>query len=229
MPFTSVTVRVTELEPVLEQLKLVVLRLRELILQLSLLPLSISPAVMVTEPVPSSCAVIFWQTAVGEVVSCTVTTEVQVEELALPSTTVRVTLLVPTLLQVKAVVLAVVPATEQLSQMPLSMSPAAMETLPLPSRCTVMFWHTAVGEVESVTTTDPLQVLEFPLTSTTVKVTVLLPRLEQVNADVLRLSELTLQLSEEPLSMSPVVMEALPLASRWTVRLLQDAVGEVVS
>ena len=158
-----------------------------------------------------------------------VTTETHVEELALPSTTVRVTLLVPTLLQVKAVVLAVVLATLQLSLLPLSISPAVMDVLPLASRCTVMFWHTAVGEVESVTTTDPLQVLELPLGSTTVKVTVLVPRLAQVKADVLRLSELTLQLSEEPLSMSPVVMEVLPLASRWTVRLLHTAVGEVVS
>ena len=133
LPLTSVTVRVTALEPVLEQVKLVVLRLVEATPQLSLLPLSISPAVIVALPLPSSETVTFWQTAIGEIVSWTVAAETRVEELPLPSLTVRVTLLLPTLLQLKDVVLALVLLTLQLSELPLSMSVAVMDALPLPS------------------------------------------------------------------------------------------------
>ena len=58
----------------------------------------------------------------------------------------------------------------------------------------------------------PLAVLL--LASARLRVTVLAPTSEQVNALTSRLLLLTAQLSEEPLSMSLVVMLALPLPSR---------------
>src|SRR6266540_7500138 len=73
LPFTSVTVSVTVFGPTLLQSKLVLSRLRVAIPQSSLLPLSIWAGVMVTLPVASNCTEIFWQTAMGGVVSDTVT------------------------------------------------------------------------------------------------------------------------------------------------------------
>ena len=71
--------------------------------------------------------------------SFTVTVAVQVLELPLTSVTVRVTVLAPTFAQVKLFGLTVVLAMLQLSDDPLSMSPAVIDALPLPSRKTVVF------------------------------------------------------------------------------------------
>ena len=76
---------------------------------------------------------ISWQVAVGTILSSTVTVAVQVLELPLPSVTVKVTVLSPRFVQSKVVWSRARVATEQLSLDPLSMSVAAMVTLPVPS------------------------------------------------------------------------------------------------
>ena len=58
-PFTSVTVKVTVLAPISAQVKDAGETLNEVIPQLSVEPLSISDAVIITFPVASSCKVIF--------------------------------------------------------------------------------------------------------------------------------------------------------------------------
>ena len=102
--------------------------------QLSELPLSMSAAVMVPFPLPSRYMVTPVQTALGLTESRTVTVEVQVPVLLLPSATVRVTELAPTLLQVNEEVLGEKLLTEQLSVLPPSRSALVMVAFPLPSR-----------------------------------------------------------------------------------------------
>ena len=102
-PELSVTVKVTEFVPTFAQAKLVIESMRLSIPQTSLLPLSMSPVVIVADPEPSKKTVMFWQTATGGVLSSTVTVAVQVLELLLLSVTVKVTELAPTSEQVKSV------------------------------------------------------------------------------------------------------------------------------
>ena len=64
-----------------------------------------------------------------------------------------------------------------------------------------------------------VQVLTLPLTSVTVRVTVLVTlKLEQLKLLGVTARLAIPQASEEPLSISPAVIEAFPLPSRWTVR-----------
>ena len=60
--------------------------------------------------------------------------------------------------------------------------------------------------------TVALHVAVFPLPSVAVRTTVLAPVLEQLNAKGVADSDKE-QLSEEPLSTSPAVIDALPVAS----------------
>src|SRR5260370_1260870 len=101
LPLLSVTVRVTVLGPTLAQVKLFGLTLREARPQASLLPLSTSAGIMPAWPVASSWTVMFLQAATGWVSSTTVTVVPQVALLPWPSLTVSVTVLAPTLAQVK--------------------------------------------------------------------------------------------------------------------------------
>ncbi len=71
--------------------------------QLSEEPLFIWAAVTVTLPEPSRCAVTLRHDAVGGVLSCTKIVEEQVDVLPLRSVTARITVLSPTLEQVKLV------------------------------------------------------------------------------------------------------------------------------
>lgn len=174
-PDPSVAVRVTEFEPTLLQVKAVGDALKETVEQLSAEPLSISFAVMVAFPEPSRKTEMLWQLAVGETLSITVTEPEQALVFPDPSVTVRTTVLVPRSLQVNEVGVALRETVEQLSVLPLSISFAVMVALPEPSKYTEMFWHTAVGAVESVIVTTPLQLAELPEGSVTVSVTVLLP------------------------------------------------------
>ena len=137
--------------------------------------------------------------------------------MALGSVTVRVTEFEPTLAQVNEVAEAEVLATEQLSEEPLSISPAVMLAFPLPSRKTVTSRHTAAGAVVSCTVTVAVQVAVPPSTSVTVRVDVLAPRFAQVKEVGVALRLPIPQLSEDPLSISLAVMDALPLPSRKTV------------
>lgn len=91
--------------------------------------------------------------------------------------------------------------------------------------------QTIEGTVVSFTLTLAVQVLEFPLRSVTVRITVLLPTLEQLNVVLFNASvrlSCGLQSSVEPLSICAGVTEALfpPIV---TVRFWHMAVGEVAS
>ena len=147
----------------------------------------------------------------------------------LASAVVSVTVFAPTLVQVKLVMSSVVLLIAQLSEEPLSMSPAVMVAFPLASRKTLMLWQTAVGAVESTTVTVEVQEELLLLASARFRVTVLEPISEQLKLLLLSVLLLTEQLSLEPPSMSLTVMEALPEASRKTLILLQTAAGAVES
>ena len=100
---------------------------------------------------------------VGAVPSSTVTVALQVAVLPLWSVTVSVTVLAPRCVQSKAVCDAARVATEQLSELPLSMSAAVMVALPKASSWMVMSWQDAVGALPSSIVTVALQVAVLPL------------------------------------------------------------------
>ena len=77
-----------------------------------------------------------------------------------------------------------------------------------------MFWHTAVGLVVSTTVTVAVHVELFALASVTVNVTLFAPISAQVNTAGLTLNPATPQLSLEPPSTSPAVMDAFPVPSK---------------
>src|SRR5207248_2062149 len=115
----------------LVQSKLVWLRLRLAIPQASVLPLSIRAGVMVPWPLGSSSTVRFWVITTGRIESTTVTVPVQMELLPLLSVTVRVTVLVPMLVQSKLVWLRLRLAIPQASVLPLSICSGAIVAWPL--------------------------------------------------------------------------------------------------
>ena len=130
-PFTSVTVRVTVFVPMLAQEKLLGLTVTDWMPQLSELPLLICAAVILAFPAASNCTVMFWQTAVGAMLSCTVTVALQVDTLPFTSVTVRVTVFVPMLAQEKLLGLTVTDWMPQLSVLPLLICAAVMLAVPL--------------------------------------------------------------------------------------------------
>ena len=101
-PFISVTVRITGLLPVLEQLKLTVFKARLRMPQKSWDPLSTCAVKTVDIPLVFRKVVTFLQSATGTTVSNTVTIELQVDVFPLTSVTVSVTELAPTFEQVNA-------------------------------------------------------------------------------------------------------------------------------
>ena len=137
-PFVSVTVSVTVLAPTFTQLKLAGETLSDAIPQLSLLPLSIWVAVIEALPVASNWTVMDCVTAVGATVSTTVTTAVSVLTLPFTSVTVNVTVLFPTLAQLKLLGATLNDAIPQLSLLPASTSPNVIDVLPFASSCAVM-------------------------------------------------------------------------------------------
>src|SRR5260370_19168006 len=93
----------------------------------------------------------------GFVKLLTVDVALQVELLPLGSVTVSATVLLPTLLQSKLVLLAE-RLTPQASVVPPSISPATMVAKPIASRTMEMSLHLATGLVTSLTVTVALQV-----------------------------------------------------------------------
>ncbi len=88
----------------------------------------------------------------------------------------------------------------------------------------------AVGDTESMTVMFEVQVEEFPVTSVTVRVAVLVPdTLAQVKEEGATLNGSSPQVSLEPPSTSPAVMLAVPDPLRYTVISWQTALGGVVS
>ena len=229
LPLPSLTVKITVLGPTFEQLKL----LWETdcgvgVPQLSVEPLLSCEAVMVAL-LPLKFTVMFWQRAVGGVLSRTVTVAVQVAVLPLPSATVNVTVLGPKCAQVKLLwETDCAVAVPQLSVEPLLSCEAVMFAL-FPLKFTVMFWQRAVGAVMSRTVTVAVQVAVFPLPSATVNVTTFAPRFEQVK--LLWETDCAVavpQLSVELLLICEAVMLAL-LPLKFTVMFWQRAVGGVLS
>jgi hypothetical protein len=130
-PFTSVTVSVTAFAPILAQPKVDLLTARLWTPQLSKLALSISAGTIEAEPTELSVTVWFLQSAVGKMLSSTVTTEVHCEVLPLLSVTVRVTVLSPTLSHGNVVTFAVRSAIPQASLLPLLIMLAVTKDIPL--------------------------------------------------------------------------------------------------
>jgi hypothetical protein len=228
-PFTSVTVSVTVFAPTLEQLNVFGETDNEAIPQLSVEPPSTSIASIDVFPLASNWTVIFWQTAVGAMLSTTVTVDVQVETFPFTSVTVSVTVFAPTFAQVNELGETVIEAIPQLSKLPLLIWAAVMLAVPAAFKFTVRFWQSAVGAMFSWTVTVALQVDEFPLPSVTVKVTVLAPTLAHVNDEGETVIEAMLQLSVEPLLICAAVMLAVPPAFSWIVIFWQSAVGAMLS
>src|SRR6476661_2918169 len=82
----------------------------------------------------------------GRVTSCTVTVAVWLTLLPLLSASVTVTVLAPTLAQVKVFGVTLTVAVPQLSlTVPVSTWALLTVALPLPSSCTVAFWVNGVG------------------------------------------------------------------------------------
>ena len=88
----------------------------------------------------------------------------------------------------------------QASEEPLSISDGATLALPLASSCTVMFWQRADGLTLSSMVAEVEQVEVLPLLSVTVRVTELMPTLEQSKFAGATLRLLMPQASAEPLS-----------------------------
>ena len=122
LPELSVTVSVTVFSPISLQVNSFTSRVRSAMVQLSVLPPSISAAVIVAMPAVSSCAVISRHTATGASVSLTATVVSHVLLLPEVSVTVSVTATLPRLSWVKVSGSTVVLAMAQLSVLPRAMA-----------------------------------------------------------------------------------------------------------
>jgi len=215
-PLTSVTVNVTVFAPTFEQLNVAGETVIVPIPQASELPLSTSPAAIVTVPAALSWTVIFWQTATGAVLSITVTLAVQVEEFPFTSVTISVTTLLPSLAQVNDEGETESEAIPHASELPLLICVAVMFAVPPADKITLMLWQSAVGGVTSLTVTVAVQVDEFPFTSVTVSVTVFAPIFAQVNDEGETLMLAIPHASELPLLTCATVMVTFPAAFKFT-------------
>ena len=232
-PYASVAVKVTTLVPTLLQSKSLGFELNVMFnpfwLQLSVVPPSRSAPVIETSPFASSSTVMFWQITIGSTLSSTVTFEVQVDTFPLTSVTVSVTVFAPMLEQSNVFGSTTKLAMAQLSAEPLSTSAGIIEAFPAASSCTVMSWQIAEGSTLSSTVTVEVHVDTFPFTSVTVSVTVFAPTSEQSKLVSSSTRLAIAQLSEEPLSISKAVIEAVPSALSCTVMSWQTALGSISS
>lgn len=88
---------------------------------------------------------------------------------------------------------------------------------------------TLVGARVSTTVTVAVALLELPLLSVAAKVTVFAPICEQVKSTGRAANDAIPHASDVPLSMSLVLIKALPLASSCTVTSFVRTVGPVLS
>ncbi len=230
MPFTSVTVNVTVLLPVLLQLKLVFDKAMLAIPQLSVDPLLTMLVVSVAFPVASRFSAIGeLTTTVGLVLSAIVMVALAVALFPFTSVTVSTTLFAPTLLQLKLVLDKPNVPILQLSLEPLFTCEAATLTVPDPFKYKVKFCAMAVGLVVSRTNTLKLAECVLDEASVTVSDTVLLPISLQLNELLLiDLVEIE-QLSVLALSAAAAVMLAAPEAFKYTIKFFGRATGLVLS
>ena len=112
--------------------------------------------------------------------SITVTTTVAVCTLPFTSVTVKVTLLAPTLAQLKLLKSKMRVAMAQLSVEPLSTIAAVMFAWPLAFKATVRFLASTIGFKVSRTVITATAWFVLPFTSVTVKVMLLAPTFEQL-------------------------------------------------
>src|SRR5438034_6115284 len=108
---------------------------------------------MLALPMASNCTVMFLHSAVGNMLSTTVTMASHVATLSLLSVTVSLTVFGPTLAQVKVILSMARLLIPHASLLPLFTSAAVMLALPLASNCTVMFLHSAVANTLATTVT----------------------------------------------------------------------------
>ncbi len=178
-PPGSVTLTVTELPPIPAQLNVLgVTVVVRVVAQLSAEPderslrLSWSSTQL---PEASNATVMGLHTALGGVLSTTVTEASQVEVFPLMSVTVSVMVWVPASLQSKSVWLAEYPEIPQASLLPAFRLAGLRTACPRASSVKVALVHKALGGVTSCTVTTASQIAVFPLPSVTVRVTVLVP------------------------------------------------------
>ena len=230
LPFTSVTVKVTVLLPVLLQLKLVFDKVMLAIPQLSLDPLFTIPVVKVALPLPSRFKLIGeFTNTLGLVVSAMVMVALAVALFPFTSVMVNTTLFAPMLLQLKLVFDKLIELMLQLSLEPLFTCEAVTLAVPELFKYKVKFCATAVGLVVSRTNTLKLAECVFDEASVTVNDTVLLPTSLQLNVLLLMLLLEIEQLSVLALSAAVAVMLAEPDAFKYTIKFLGRATGLVLS
>src|SRR5690606_22380155 len=167
--------------------------------------------------------------ATGAISSPTATVSPYATLFRSPSYTVKVTVLVPRLLQLKLSGFTLIEDIPQLSLLPLFTSSAVMVTCPMASKYTVMSCAWATGAISSTTVTVACAVEKFPEPSYTVKVTVFGPASAQVNKVLSSCLFTILQLSYEPSSISSGVMVASPLPSNSMVIFLVMTTGGISS
>ena len=104
-------------------------------------------------------------------------------------------------------------------------------TVPEAFKYALMFCAIATGAVTSWTVTVAKPVFTFPLLSVTVKVTVLAPKLAQVNVlgETDNNALLIPQASVEPLFICAGVIETFPAEFNWTVIFWVTTIGLTVS
>ena len=156
-------------------------RERETSPQTSPEPASTSAGVSVPKPSASSCTVTSWQSACGATLSTTVANAEQLLSLPLGSVTVRMTGLDPISSQSKLVTSIAKRSALQLSVEPASTSVAVRLPRPSAFSCTVTSWQLAMGAMTSITVTMAVQVSLLLFSSSTVRVTRLVPRSPQSN------------------------------------------------
>jgi hypothetical protein len=113
------------------------------------------------------------QTMLGDILSTTVTSDVQVPVFPLPSLAVKVTIFVPALLQLKLLGTKLCKLTvPQLSLPEANILEIGILALPKLERKTVAGWQLIIGRVTSFNVTKKVHIFELPLPSFAVKVTV---------------------------------------------------------
>jgi hypothetical protein len=210
-PDASVAVNVTIFGPMSEQVN-VVLEALKLKLQLSDDPLLISAVVIDAVPEAFKYTVAGLQSTTGAMLSTTVTVVLQVAVLPEASVTVNTTVLAPLFVQSK-LDLDALNEKVQLSDEPLLISAVVIDAVPEAFKYTVAGLQSATGAMLSTTVTVVLQVAVLPEASVTVNITVLAPLFVQSKL-VLDALNVNVQLSDDPLLMSAVVIDADPNASR---------------
>ena len=228
-PFTSVTVKVTVLAPILAHEKLVGLTTIVAIPLLSVEPLLIWEAVILAVPDAFNAMVKFCVITVGKILSWTVTVAVPVFTLPLTSVTVKVTVFAPTFADVNVDGFTTIVAILQLSVDPLLTCAAVTLAVPDAFNCTITGCVITVGKMLSCTVTMAVPVLTFPFTSVTVKVTVLAPILAHEKLVGLTTIVAIPLLSVEPLLIWEAVILAVPDAFNAMVKFCVITVGKILS